>query len=401
MIKQRVAQLGKVSEELALMLYCMRQLDHPEASVQPIDRLEAIDWSHFLELAGHHRVYPVIYKPVKCLAQQGGIPERVIKTLAAEFQQNTLRMLHLGSEMKAIYEWLAAQNIRTLFLKGPLLAEELYGELSLRTSCDLDLLVELSQLERVEHLLTQQGYKKDDYFSTLLSDWTWRHHHITFYHPTKAIKVEVHWRLNPGPAKEPAFEELWERRRQSRLSGWTVPMLGYEDLFLFLVTHGARHGWSRLRWLHDIDRLLHKTMDATVVGALLRKHHYTQIGGQALLLCALLLRTSIPSSYQAMMYGAKAERLAQQALYYIKQMINLHNEPLDEEVRVYHKRHLFAQMSRQQQLWFMLSFLHPYPEDAELLPLPRSLHLCYFPLRPVLWAWRKVTRRQPSLGGAK
>ena len=33
-----------------------------------------------------------------------------------------------------------------------------------------------------------------------------------------------------------------------------------------------------------------------------------------------------------------------------------------------------------------MSFLYPYPEDAETLPLPKYLHFLYFPLRPFLWA---------------
>ena len=35
-----------------------------------------------------------------------------------------------------------------------------------------------------------------------------------------------------------------------------VYILGREDLFLFLVSHGARHGWSRLRWLIDIHQIV-------------------------------------------------------------------------------------------------------------------------------------------------
>ena len=31
--------------------------------------------------------------------------------------------------------------------------------------------------------------------------------------------------------------------------------------FYFLITHGARHGWSRLRWLMDIDKMLNGKLD--------------------------------------------------------------------------------------------------------------------------------------------
>ena len=78
----------------------------------------------------------------------------------------------------------------------------------------------------------------------------------------KEVKLEVHWRLNPGPAKEPTFNELWERKRISiLLTDSPVYFLGREDLFLFLVTHGARHGWSRLRWLVDIHQIVNKIIN--------------------------------------------------------------------------------------------------------------------------------------------
>jgi hypothetical protein len=43
-----------------------------------------------------------------------------------------------------------------------------------------------------------------------------------------------------------------------------------------------------------------------------------------------------------------------------------------------------------QKIQFIASFMFPYPEDAETLPLPKALHVLYFPLRPFLWGWRKV-----------
>ena len=51
------------------------------------------------------------------------------------------------------------------------------------------------------------------------------------------------------------------RKRISSLTSYPIYFLGREDLFLFLVSHGARHGWSRLRWLTDIDRLLKQELN--------------------------------------------------------------------------------------------------------------------------------------------
>ena len=68
---------------------------------------------------------------------------------------------------------------------------------------------------------------------------------------------------------------------------------------------------------------------------------------------------------------------------------------------MYHKRHLFSLMSNQQKFLFIMSFLYPYPEDAEILPLPKYLHFLYFPLRPFLWAWRKSKEACVVIGGSR
>lgn len=98
----------------------------------------------------------------------------------------------------------------------------------------------------------------------------------------KKIKLEIHWRLNPGPGLEPTFNELWARRRISSITSFPVHYLGREDLFLFLVSHGARHGWSRLRWLIDIDKLVKQRIDWIKLARLLTKYQFNYVGGRHL-----------------------------------------------------------------------------------------------------------------------
>ena len=144
-------------------------------------------------------------------------------------------MLYLCNEMEQINKICKDKQIPLLFLKGPVLAFELYGDISLRTSSDIDILVPINKLEKAENVLMELGFIKDDYIETILNDWKWRHHHVTYIHPKKEVKVEIHWRLNPGPGKEPSFQELWSRKRISLVTTNPIYFLGKEDLFLFLV----------------------------------------------------------------------------------------------------------------------------------------------------------------------
>lgn len=381
--------LTELSNELKLLLLFMKCESDGGTLSDQHELMTDTNWDLFLELARHHRVYPYIYNQLKRM-NSTAIPSYVVEAVRRAYQQNTFQMLHLSGEMEQVCQLLADNEIPVMLLKGPALAIDLYGDLSKRTCSDLDVLISLDQLEKTHDLLIQLDYVKDEYFSTVLNDWQWRHHHVTYFHPHKKVKLEIHWRLNPGPSYEPTFKELWDRRRVSTLASHPVYMLGYDDLFLFLASHGARHGWSRLRWLVDIDRIVRLHHDWGNVSLVLKKYRMNQVGGQALHLSSQLLGTPLGKELYPMTSGNKPKALAQDALFYLKQMIHLHQEPLPDYVANYHKRHLFSLMSFQLKLLYIISFLYPYPMDVEILPLPRNLHFLYFPLRPVLWAWRKT-----------
>ncbi|MBP3951500.1 nucleotidyltransferase family protein [Bacillus suaedae] len=354
-----------------------------------------IDWELFQTLSIHHRVFPLLHAKVKQVADR--FPVRLLQWFERRYKQNTFKMLRLSAEMECISNLFLAQNIKTLFLKGPVLAQDLYGDLSLRTSSDLDFLIPIEHLPQAEELLVCEGYEKDDYIETVLNDWRWRHHHVTYVHPEKGIKVEIHWRLHPGPGKEPRFHELWERRKKSVLTSSPVYLLGREDLFVFLVAHGARHGWSRLRWLVDIRQMMEMEMDWKRVCQLFFTYHHPHLGGQAIRLASCLLDAKVTGEMNPLL-TKRSVKLANQAIFYLEDMINLHTDPVPKDVSSYHARHLFALMSFNQKVLHVLCLLHPLPEDTDTLPLPKSLHFLYFPLRPLLWGWRKTRKNEISRG---
>jgi hypothetical protein len=380
--------LTKIPNELKLILEMLKiENDHCISNEWHND----IDWELFLELAFHHRLYPLLYSKIMKM-ECSWLPPEILQTLSHHYRKNTFRMLHLGGEMELLSKILLGNGIRSLFLKGPILATDLYGDISKRTCGDLDILIPIDDLEKVNELLAGQGYKKDEYIQTLLNDWKWRHHHFTYYHPIKGTKVEIHWRLNPAPSKEPTFNELWRRKRKSSITSNPTYYMGQEDLFFFLVTHGARHGWSRLRWLVDIHQIAKKDLKWDTILKLLNRYQGLHIGGQALILSLELLNTAIEKDMQPLLKGNRSNKLAQEAIFYLEKMVNLHTDPVPKDIAKHHTKHLFSLMSFQQKIFYFLSVLHPYYTDVETLPLPKKLHFLYFPLRPFLWVWRKTKK---------
>ncbi|WP_077214413.1 nucleotidyltransferase family protein [Bacillus dakarensis] len=377
----------KIPNELNLIFEILKTEEHEKI---PKERYVDIDWELFLQQAFHHRLYPLLYSKLN-KNNNSLVPANVFQTLADSYRENTFRMLHLCGEMDRISKLFLENDIRPLFLKGPTLAADLYEDISKRTCGDLDILVPLESLHLAEKLLINIGYEKDEYIKSFLNDWKWRHHHFTYYHKN-GTKIEIHWRLNPAPSKEPSFKELWKRKRETEFGNTPIYTLGYEDLFYFLVSHGARHGWSRLRWLTDIHQILMKDLKWENVLKVLRMHKAEHIAGQALILSASLINSKIPNETVVLTTPRQSKKLAQDAIFYLERMINLHSDPVPKDIAKYHSKHLFTLMSKSQRFIYLLTILHPYYTDIETFPLPKKLHFLYFPLRPFLWAWRKTKK---------
>ncbi|TFE22631.1 nucleotidyltransferase family protein [Cohnella luojiensis] len=380
---------GSFPKELKLLLAFMKH-EQDEMSLSNQRELSIdIDWDQFIQLVRHHRMSAIIYDRLKKVSPSW-IPANVSKALYHDYHKNIFQMLHLSGEVECICKLLAEHQIRSLLLKGPTLAVDLYGDISLRTSKDLDILVNINELDQVNKLLLEQGYITDDIVLSALNGWKWRQHHITYFHPHKRIYLELHWRLNPGPSKEPSFDELWERKKINGLTSYPVYSLGEDDLFCYLVSHGARHGWFRLRWLADIDILMRRQTDWKSLTLVMKKEYQlTMIGGQALNLASKLLDTPLSKDMEIIANRSRAGYLARFALIFMKEAVDLHYNP-PENIARYLKSYLYAIKSKRQKLIFFLNFCYPYPIDAQTLSLPKYIHFLYLPLRPILWVWRKA-----------
>ncbi len=375
--------LSNMSYELRFLLEIIKtEIDDKELLEN--DKFTDINWNLFLKLVRHHRIYPLIYSKLSKL-KEPSIPQHVMQALYQEFKTNTFQMLQLSGEMEHVSKLFTEHNIRLLFLKGPVIAHELYGDISLRTSKDLDILIPIGDLKKAETLLLSFGYYKEGNSEPILNEWKWKNHHVTYYHPKKQIQLEIHWKLQPGPS-EPKFNKLWERRRESSIASYPVYFLGEEDLFFYLISHGARHGWFRLRWLIDIDYMVKKGIFIKKIDLIYNRSQYHHLGGQALILASQLLNTPIEEELKELTKGKLSEKLAQNAIESINgtdQLANLMSTK-------YYKKYLFSLKSSSQKLYFILTLFYPSSSDAKTLSLPKPLHFLYFPLRPFLWTWRKT-----------
>jgi hypothetical protein len=353
-----------------------------------------IDWDRFLHLTKEHRLYPIVYAQIN-KHSLSFIPANVTSQLQSMYVRNTMKMLQLTAIMEKVCHTLEQSNIRSLVLKGPVLAEALYGDFSLRTSKDIDLLVSDECFEQAEQVLLQLGFQPDEHVPNALNTVKRNKHHLGYTHPESRVQVELHWRMSSDTFREFTFAELWERRRQTKKTSKPVNYLGHEDLFTYLISHGARHAWFRLRWLADIECMMRSEMDWGIITEYCRKLDLLHVAGQVMVLLSELLDVPLDSQCRSMADHAKSRRLAEEAVKIIDEYIYLLDKQTPSMTKAYFKTYNALLLTSRQQWKRNINKLYPNYLDVKTLTLPRWLHFMYFPLRPFLWYWRKRKQRVP------
>jgi hypothetical protein len=165
-------------------------------------------------------------------------------------------------ELKAVVQHLTRRGIQVLVLKGLPLAQILYGDITLRHTSDLDLLVRREQVSVARATLAELGY-------------VWPHEELVpgarvEFETEMALEREdartgmrhqcdLHWHLVDSPFYQQVIQLdwLWETAARHPLGEGQVRTLGLEARLIYLCAHAAlHHQGGRALWICDIDRLL-------------------------------------------------------------------------------------------------------------------------------------------------
>jgi hypothetical protein len=193
------------------------------------------------------------------------------------------------AELHRVLGVLEEAQVPALALKGPALAMQAYGDLSLRSYADVDLLVPPNAAEESVRALTEAGYTdRRARFGRPPSPRHW--HDWGFTAPDGQTLVEVHWFLT-SPRRFPAVDsgEAWEASGNMRVAigSRTVPALRPELLLPLLAIHGTSHSWGWLEFPASVAGLLERTgpeLDWEAVEARVRRWRIRRITAVALLL---------------------------------------------------------------------------------------------------------------------
>lgn len=299
--------------EEQLLLYCARTWVDA-ANAQRITTLlrEDIDWSYLLPMAFRHNVAPLLFRSLEAIAP-AAVPEEVRAQLKQQIHINIQCNLFLTRELLNLLTLFERHRIPAIPYKGPVLAVSVYGDLGLRPSNDLDILVQERHLLQAMEVLVSHGYQmirpssiaqiekglQSTRINELVQKSLWAYQ-LIFSHPERQGIVELHWRITPKYVFPNSSARLWENLKPVILGGSTVLTFAPEDLLWFLCVHGTKHQWKRLSWLCDIAELIRAYPQLNWEQVLVQA---TKLGIErrlylGLLLVSCLLETPLPRAVE-------------------------------------------------------------------------------------------------------
>ncbi len=388
----------KNSPELEL-LFLVARVELPAETESAVRALAGAgpDWERVLVLAARHGLEPLLYHHLHALGGEG-VPASAMQALREEAKIVGGRNLLLASRLKAISAHLRARGIEHIAYRGPLLAEDYYGNSALRVFRDLDILVRPEQVEATRDALAEIGFndKLGLRATQQAASFRWG-----FEHPFTAaggVDLDLHWRLMQRfKARSLDMERIWRRAVMTPFWGGEVPTLSAEDLAVALCLHAAHHGWLQISQMCDLAQLfrVHPRLDWEIVRSHLGDSNTRRMVYVSLRLLETHWEAEIPEDLRAQIEGdGHVARLADR--------IQREIWPSPSPALTTSSLSWMLERTSGEDLADRLrllagSFFCPAVEDVEAFRLPRALTPLYPGLRVLRLAAKFVAGRRVSV----
>jgi hypothetical protein len=383
---------------LAAARWPLKERDRIEISQLASNQL---NWKWFTRIVERNQILPLVYHNLRS-ALTDPLHAEILRSLRDAALADTGHSMAQAAELVRITNSIRSAGLEIVALKGVALSVLAYGNLSIRSTGDIDLLAPATQVSDIERVLIGLGYTRFEPGAELtpkrLKHYLRYYKHFVYF-SEKGAPLELHWRLYHNPLLKKAGFEFPPTAPVTIGSG-VVSTISKNEMFLYLSAHGANHGWPILKWLADIGALLSlmTAEDLRRVAELASERGLTGELRAALLLVELLLAVEAP----AVDLGSDGNLVAERVVKMSLKLLSAENYCLDIQrlprlgMFLYDLRLRSSWRYRSEEIRRSLLF----PDDWELIDLPDALFSLYAVIRPVSWLVRhfpRLSRRQPTL----
>ncbi len=254
-------QTGQSNHKLETQL--LIECSETSLTAQQINQISQIlnqplDWAHIVKIAERNAVLPLVsWNLIQNFNSL--LPSGFREDLNNNFQSHVRHNILLTGKLIEVVKLFQSNDTPVMPFKGPLLADQVYGNLALRRYSDLDILVQPDDLEKAVALLLSIGYTPmtDAYWLENIKLCLKQKKDIKFVSKENNIYIELHWRLSKPYFDVPIKpEHLWQQAEIASLGGIQVSTLSFNHLLIYLCLHGSKHAWDRLAWICDVNELI-------------------------------------------------------------------------------------------------------------------------------------------------
>jgi hypothetical protein len=251
------------SAELALVLACSRwpQSERDRTEIRSLLQ-PTLDPEKVLLFAQHHRLVPLVARSLQA-ATADESPSR-LRPLLDRLRQlasaNAYRALRSLGEIRRLSMEFAAAGIAVRVLKGVPLSQTIFGDISLRSVGDLDLLIPEESIVQADRILRDSGYRGlfqlDSFTPKRLAFYRSHWKDIAYENARTGFEVDLHWRCFRN--SEMPGRDLCASPDAKLVSfgNFDITTLPKTETLLYLCVHGTLDGWVYLKSLADVGAMV-------------------------------------------------------------------------------------------------------------------------------------------------
>ena len=311
-----------------------------------------------------------------------------VENKSKEFINISILSLEFIKHFIELIDILDQHSIPYISFKGPLLSQQIYGDPTVRFSHDIDILVDKNSMDEINKVLLNAGYS--NMYNTMWPDNKNQIkmlmdsiHHLGYRHNQHGLIVEIHWTLSTTlPVKSRVLQKVIDgNRRGEIICGRKIMTFSLEFNLLYLIIHGSKHGWQRLKWLVDIKDYPYDKINEQKFEELINLFHAQRIVSQAYIILRhyfnydqpLLFKTKVP------------DRILKSVYSFIDNPINEHQGIADNISFLLYKLLLFKNP------YYKFSiFMEMMTSSHDAFKIKSSYKIVYFIYRPYSYIKRKV-----------
>lgn len=284
--------------------------------------------------------------------------------------------------------------------KGPILAEQAYGDCSLRIFDDLDFLIHEQDHAAAVELLQSLGYIRQTWNTATKALASWRYNGQDFlFHETLNVAIEPHWLFAPRSfSVDVDYAGLWQRAHTICIDGHKIPALSPEDHLIIICVHGCKEQWIRIKQVCDLAAFIQNqpTLNWKVIHQRAHAQRCMRMLLIGLYLAHILFEVRLSPIIEKELVRYKAPvLLAKKARHWL---INKQKTlPSINKIHLFHYRLRDRWWDRVK--YILYTCLMPSDKHFRMVSLPAKLFWLYYPIKlihdyfllPFWLLWKRVS----------